>query len=448
MTARRALSLARLTLLACAALASIGGPPSALAHEFTMESLMNGFVKIDPTEAHLVVRVPLHVIRSAKFPTTGREIDLPGADAAVQRALAQLGRDITIWEDGRPLVPASAVGRLTLPSDRSFDRYEDAVTQTARPVAPGTTIYADQGYLDAHLTYRIASPKSRFAIRTAVGPEFKDYLKLAVRYLPFGEEGRPMLITSSSGRVDLNPTWYRAAGGFVALGIAHILTGVDHMLFLACLIIPVSGLWQVLPIVTAFTVGHSITLLGSAYNLAPEGSWFPPLVETLIALSIVYMALENIIGANLRRRWLIAALFGLVHGFGFSYGLKENLQFAGRHLLVSLFSFNVGIEIGQILVLAVMLPALVVLLRYVLVGRVGMIIVSAIVAHVGWHWMSERAEVLWQAEWPQPDAAGLAIFARWAAALLLGVGIATYLARRARFGQQPALEGGQLPGRD
>src|SRR5207245_8015744 len=92
----------------------------------------------------------------------------------------------------------------------------------------------------------------------------------------------------------------------------------------------------------------------------------------------------NIVGADLRRRWLITGLFGLVHGFGFAYGLKENLQFAGRHLLVSLFSFNVGIEIGQVLVLAVMLPALALLLRYVLVGRTGMIVISQCVSFFSW----------------------------------------------------------------
>ena len=119
------------------------------------------------------------------------------------------------------------------------------------------------------------------------------------------------------------------------------------------------------------------------------------------------MALENIVGADAGRRGLIAGLFGLAHGFGFSYGLRENLQFAGRHLLVSLVSFNVGIEIGQLLVLAVMLPALAVLLRYVLVGRVGAIVLSAIVAHVGWHWMIERGDVLWRMQWPVPDAAWL-----------------------------------------
>ncbi len=404
----------------------------ASAHEFTLQSVMNAFVQIEPRQAHLVVRVPLHVLKGVQFPLSGREIDLVNAEPAIHRGLAALGRGITLEENGRPLVASRAIGRLTLPSDRSFENYEAAVADVAQPMAPGTTIYADQGYFDAHFTYAITSPSSRFTIQTAIAPELKDHLKLAIRYMPFGEEGRAMVITSRSGRVALNPTWYRAAAGFVALGIVHILGGVDHLLFLLCLVIPLRGWREILGVITAFTVAHSITLLGSAYNLAPDGVWFPPFVETMIAASIVYMAIENIAGADLRRRWLIAGLFGLVHGFGFSYGLKENLQFAGRHLLVSLFSFNVGIEIGQILVLALMLPALAVLLRYVLVGRIGMIILSALVAHTGWHWMIERGSVLWQVDWPRLDRAGLATLAWWVAGLLLAAGAVSLVARRAR----------------
>ena len=257
-----------------------------------------------------------------------------------------------------------------------------------------------------------------------------------------------MMITSRSGRVALNPTWYQAAAGFVTLGIVHILSGIDHLLFLLCLLIPVRGVGEILRVVTAFTIGHSITLVGAAYDLAPAGAWFPPLVETLIAASVLYMAIENILSVKLRTRWLIAAIFGLVHGFGFSYGLKENLQFAGKHLLVSLFSFNLGIEIGQIFVLVLMLPVLALLLRRVLVGATGMIILTAIVAHIAWHWMIERGEVLWRVEWPQLDQAGVTIFARWLAGFLIVGGGVKFLARRmhsARRPPLPSLERGELP---
>ena len=450
MTFRHRILFSALTLgiYVAAALGTVGISRLASAHEFTMESLINAFVKIDSREAHLVLRVPLEILKSVKFPLSGREIDLTAADAAIQQALTQLSSEITIWEAGRPLVTSRAFGRLTLPSDRSFESYPDAVAHVARPIMSGTSIFVDQGYLDAHFSYPISSPHSRFTIQTVVAPELKNYLKFAIRYLPLTDEGRAMIITSRSGRIALDPTWYQAAAGFATLVIMHILSGIDHLLFLLCLLIPVRGVGEILRIVTAFTIGHSITLLGSAYDLAPAGAWFPPLVETLIAASILYMAIENILAINLRTRWLIAAIFGLVHGFGFSYGLKENLQFAGKHLLVSLFSFNVGIEIGQILVLILALPLLALLLRRVLVGPAGMIILSAIVAHTAWHWMIERGDVLWQIEWPQLDRAGITILARWLAGLLIAGAAVRFLARRMRIARRPTLptlEAGELP---
>ena len=405
---------------------------AAAAHEFSLESLMTAFVKIEQREAHLVIRVPLHVVKTIPLPVrNGALIDIARSGPAVERLVEGLGRDLVLWEDGRQLAPASAVARLSLPSDRSFGTYEGALAHVLERADPATDIYVDQGYLDAHITYAIDSPSSRFSIRTAVAPQLKDYLKLAIRYLPLGDEGRPMMITSRSGRVFLNPAWYQAAGGFVALGIKHILSGFDHLLFLFCLIIPFLRLRQVIGVITAFTVAHSFTLLGSAYGLAPGGQWFPPFVETAIAASIVYMALENIAGADLRRRWLVTGLFGLVHGFGFSYGLQENLQFAGRHLLVSLFAFNVGIELGQIVVLAVLLPALLLARRFVRAERVGVIILSALVAHTGWHWMLERWEVLRTVPWPALDGRALVTLARWVAGVLIAAALVRVLGKRA-----------------
>ena len=107
------------------------------------------------------------------------------------------------------------------------------------------------------------------------------------------------------------------------------------------------------------------------------------------------MALENIVGVTaVKRRWVITFLFGLVHGFGFSFALRETLQFAGSHLLTSLVSFNLGVELGQLFALGIMLPALWLLFRYVVAERIGAIILSALVAHTAWHWMIDRGSAL------------------------------------------------------
>jgi hypothetical protein len=155
-------------------------------------------------------------------------------------------------------------------------------------------------------------------------------------------------------------------------------TGTDHLLFLFALVIPFRRMRALIPIVTAFTVAHSVTLIASALRSRARRAWFPPLIETLIATSIFYMALENIVDATPGRRWIITFCFGLVHGFGFSFGLRTRCNSPGNHLLTSLCHSNIGVEFGQLFVLLLMIPVLEILFRYVVAERMGTIILSVI----------------------------------------------------------------------
>ena len=217
----------------------------------------------------------------------------------------------------------------------------------------------------------------------------------------------------------LDPRWHQAARAFVKFGFSHILDGIDHLLFLLCLVMPFRRVgWTLVAVITSFTVAHSITLIGAAYGMVPRGAWFPPLVEVLIAVSIIYMALENVLRPNLRWRWLVTGLFGLVHGFGFSFMLQNQLQFAGNHLLVSLLAFNAGIELGQLAFIVVAIPLLALLFEKIrLSERVVTVLISAFVAHAAWHWLAERWNALAKVEWPQIDAAALGLSIVLAAAL-------------------------------
>jgi hypothetical protein len=190
--------------------------------------------------------------------------------------------------------------------------------------------------------------------------------------------------------------------------------------------------------VTAFTVAHSITLMAAAFDFVPSGLWFPPLVETLIALSIVWMALENVIGStgwgvsHMRRRWVLTFLFGLVHGFGFSFALRDTLQFGGSHFVTSLVSFNLGVELGQIMALVVIVPALQLLFRYVVAERIGGILISALVAHHAWHWMMERGQALFEHGWPFSGRETVSLALRAAIVVWIAAWGYWYLARRRR----------------
>jgi hypothetical protein len=145
------------------------------------------------------------------------------------------------------------------------------------------------------------------------------------------------------------------AGSFLWLGVEHILFGFDHLLFLLALVLRGGNLWSLLKIVTAFTIAHSITLALAVFNVLVLPDW---LVQAVIALSISYVAAENLFMQRpVSHRWAVSFLFGLVHGVGFSSALRElNLPASG--IVWSLLSFNLGVEVGQALAVALALPLL------------------------------------------------------------------------------------------
>ena len=306
---------------------------------------------------------------------------------------AQIGSTIELYEHDRRLaLPRVIATQISLESDRSFTSFDEALAHVTGPkLLNDAHVVWNQVYLDVLLEYSIQSERSAFSIR----PHFEllaGSVTTALRFVTPDGAVRPFEFQGDPGVLPLDPRWSQAAWRFLKLGFFHILDGIDHLLFLLALVIPSRNVRSLVIVITAFTVAHSITLLATASNLAPDRLWFPPLIETLIAASIVYMALENIVGtAAQRHRWIVAFGFGLIHGFGFSFALRETLQFAGSHMVTSLLSFNIGVEAGQLLVLALLVPALDLLFQYVVAERVGTIILSAFIAHTGWHWLIERA---------------------------------------------------------
>ena len=139
---------------------------------------------------------------------------------------------------------------------------------------------------------------------------------------------------------------------FLRMGIEHILTGYDHLVFLFGLVLIGGRLRSLVGAVTAFTVAHSITLA-----LAVLGVWAPSprIVEPAIALSIVWVGIENFFVKNAEGRWRITFPFGLIHGFGFAGALRE-IELPRARVPLALVSFNLGVEVGQLAVMAVVVP--------------------------------------------------------------------------------------------
>lgn len=222
----------------------------------------------------------------------------------------------------------------------------------------------------------------------------------------FNNEAEMLLQFSPSNTtqvVDLGETSFLSGvSGVIALGVDHIRIGMDHILFILALVLPAvlvfgragwqpssnlgESLWRVLKIVTMFTVAHTITLTLGGLGIIELPS---ALVETVIAISIILAAIHNMRPVLVNREWLIAFGFGLIHGFGFA-GLLSDLGLTQSRRVVSLLGFNIGIEIGQAVIILLVFPALFLARRtrmYLPLMRAGSMVLIAIATV----WAIERA---------------------------------------------------------
>ncbi len=411
-----------LRFLRCALLLAAALCGGALAHDTPGELRVHAFVKPEGQRLRVLVRLPLDLLLNIDLPKRGGPgfLDLAHVEARFPVAIAATAKGLEFFEDGRLLAHTHGQARIALPSDKSFESFERALASIQGPKLPDSAeVFWNQGYFDVYLEYPVRSAQADFALDFHVSPGLGDRLKLDVRFTAATGTVRAFEIPTATGRIELDPRWHQAAWTFVKAGFAHILDGTDHLLFLLCLVIPFRRVsWTLVGVITSFTLAHSVTLIAAAYGIVPTGAWFPPLIELLIAVSILYMAIENVLRPHLERRWLVTFIFGLVHGFGFSFLLKSQLQFAGPHLLTSLLAFNVGIELGQLLVLAVAIPLLVLLFdKLRLHERMLTAILALLVGHTAWHWATERAQALRLVDgptfeqWRGPAAFALAILA-------------------------------------
>ncbi|WP_167356974.1 HupE/UreJ family protein [Paenibacillus pectinilyticus] len=189
-----------------------------------------------------------------------------------------------------------------------------------------------------------------------------------------------------AGDPSSNPavSWQNTLQTYILMGMKHIWSGLDHMLFLFGLLLAAEQrVWKIVKLITAFTVGHCITLVLSSLEIAYLS---PKIVEPLIALSILYIAVENIWKRKESARVVVTMLFGLVHGFGFAEVLRGTLS---GHMALPLFSFNLGVEIGQLVVVGILIPLLL-LIRRIPLKINWNLYASGIVGVFGLYWLVER----------------------------------------------------------
>lgn len=410
----------------------LGGVPWAVptvrAHEIPSEVRIQLFFKPEGQRLRVLVRAPLEAMTDLDWPLVGIEglLDVTRADPSLRDASTLwLGDNVLVTENGVPLpYPTVAAVRASLPSDRAFESYETAVAQTTGGRLPDDTrLVKNQGMIDVLFEFPIGSDQSQFAIYPRFA-RLSSQTQTIIRFLAPGQPERVFEVHGDGGTILLDPRWFEAAWRFIKEGFFHIIDGAEHLLFLFVLLVPFRRLNALIPIVTSFTLAQTLTILASVYDMTPGALWFPTFVDTLTAASILYLAFENIAGPRLERRWIMTFAFGLAHGFAFAFPLQQTLQFAGAHVFASLVAFNVGIEAGLLLLVALLVPALMLLFQFVVAERSGTIVLSALVAHTAWHWTWERYDQLaqYQFVWPVIDALFLAIVLRWLMVLVVLVG--------------------------
>jgi len=203
------------------------------------------------------------------------------------------------------------------------------------------------------LRFRSSTPLAAVTVRAAPLTELgADHTTLAT--IIHGGHRQPFVFYEGVAYQGGAQSFWSSAFQFLGVGIHHIFLGYDHVAFLLGLLLVGGSLLAIVKIVTAFTVAHSVTLSLATLDVVTLPA---PLVETGIALSIAYVALENLFFTRFDKRWLVSFLFGFVHGFGFANVLKD-MHLPTSSLVASLLFFNVGVEIGQIVIVALVVPLL------------------------------------------------------------------------------------------
>jgi hydrogenase/urease accessory protein HupE len=299
---------------------------TASAHDPGLSSL-----DVSLTASTLVARLslsPRDAEMAAALEPVGRFADAEWAGAAVTLdAFAR--RTIELQIDGQRLSACRAKVK------RAGDATVIVELTYARPIGSRLTVRS-------RVAEQLASGhRELVTVREPSGAVVSE------RMIDRGDGGEPIALDVPGGSLDL-------ARQFFALGLQHILSGYDHLLFLAGLLLGVHGVRGVVMTATAFTIGHSLTLASAVLGIValPAG-----LVEPLIAASIAYVGVENLVSTNTSSRWRTALAFGLIHGFGFAGALQElGVGSGGVRTVVTLGFFNLGVEAGQVAVALMVLP--------------------------------------------------------------------------------------------
>ena len=411
----------------------------AVAHDIPDEIAIQSYVRPQQNQLQVLLRIPLLAVADANLPKDGTGyLAMPYIDAALREAANQISNGVVFLEGDERLTRYEMTSaRISLPSDRSYDSYDGALARVRGAKLPDNTqVYYNQGFLDLELHYPIQSAQSAFSMRVLFGRGLANRTATYINFIRPDGAVRAFKIHDDTPLVRLDPKAHQASWVFLKAGFYRFLDGFDHLLFVIVLALPFRRIRDMVKPFAAFAIAHSVTLGATAFGLATVDTWFVPTIGALIGLSLVWVAIENGLSTPasplrthiLRYRWMVALVFGLFHGLGFAIALQDTLQFAGSHALIALLSYNVGLELGTIIILAIIVPAANAVFANPALERAGIVVSSVLIGHVGWHWMAERTAIARLSSWPVMDVTLLLILVRWLLALAVVGGALWFIA--------------------
>jgi hydrogenase/urease accessory protein HupE len=345
--------------------------PNAYAHTNTSST---GYSKIEVEQDKISYELQLDLLGLSRI------VDL-GVDSYTPQTKEELGK---LLDGKKDVVKEYLNSHIKL--------YADSVPVEGGEIkAIDGAMVQNQLYASIILTYSTKQVPTNLIVNYSVF--FDDNDPGHTNYAKISKDGKQQEFVFSASARELQTgqaTFFQKVKQFMLLGMEHIFTGYDHILFLISLLLGAKTLRHVLSLVTAFTIAHSVTLALATLQIVNLPS---KLVESSIALSIVYVALQNIFNQKSEHHPLIAFTFGLMHGFGFANVLTEmRLDMAG--MATSLLFFNVGIELGQLILVALFFP-LILYVRKKWTVHWFVPVTSAVVVIFGVFWFAQRAFPWW-----------------------------------------------------
>ncbi|WP_342431030.1 HupE/UreJ family protein [Neobacillus sp. FSL H8-0543] len=314
------------------------------------------------------------------------EVKEKSLDYELKLDLEELGHALEKETEQKELIDNKIVQQYV---NAKLKLYADSEAINGTVVKTDIEMIEDRAFAVINLAYNFEHKPEKLVVEYNMFLDDSDPSHANFASIKMNGEQQEKILSFESREIEIGEvSFLQTTKQFIVLGLEHIFTGYDHILFVISLLIGAKTIRHIFTLVTAFTIAHSITLALATFEIILLPSRF---VESAIALSIVYIALINIFNKDSKHQPWLAFGFGLIHGFGFA-GILSEMKLDTNHMATSLFSFNIGIEIGQLIIVSIAFP-IILWIKKITIKPIKWVIPSTSVAILafGLVWFIQRA---------------------------------------------------------